>query len=282
MFKNLNLGALGHRAPFDEACALARAHGFLGIDLDLGDLKRRARATSASAAREWFLSHGLKPGAAFCSARWREDDDDAAFDASLAHQAEEAALAASVGCTRSATWVMPASNTLDFRAHWALVTSRLSRVARVLDEHGMRLGLEFIGPATLRSQFKYGFVHSMDAMLGLCAAIGPNVGLLLDCFHSYTAHATADDLTKLSNADVVYVHVNDAVAGRGPDGQVDHEREMVTATGVIDIAAFIRALRTMGYDGPVTVEPFNARVKSMPVAEAVALTSASLDKAFAA
>jgi sugar phosphate isomerase/epimerase len=282
MFKNLNLGAIGHNAPFDAACTLAKAHGFPGIDLDMGDLMKRAQATSAGAARDWFLSQGLKPGAAFCSARWREGDDEAAFEASLKQQAEEAALAASVGCTRSATWVMPASNTLDFRAHWALVTTRLTRVARVLGEHGLRLGLEFIGPATLRAQFKHGFVHSMDAMLGLCAAIGPNAGLLLDCFHGYTAHVTADDLGKLSNRDVVYVHVNDAIAGRGPDGQIDLERDMVTATGVIDIGAFMRALRAIGYDGPVTVEPFSNRVKAMPIADAVALTGASLDKAFAA
>jgi sugar phosphate isomerase/epimerase len=281
VFKNLNLGALGHSAPFDQAVALAKAHGFAGIDPDLGYLGKLASEKSVQAASDWFAATGLKPGAIGVSAKWREGDSDEAFQASLAQAKSEAALAAALGCTRCTTWVMPASNTLTFRAYWALANKRLGAVARVLGEHGISLGLEFIGPATLRKQFKHAFVHSMDAMLGFAAATGPNVGLLLDCFHWYTAHGTIDDLHKLSVDDVVYVHVNDARAGRGPDEQMDLERDMVGATGVIDIAGFMGAVRAIGYAGPVTVEPFSADVKAMSAADAAAYTSRSLDKVMA-
>jgi sugar phosphate isomerase/epimerase len=277
VFKNLNLGAIGHSAPFESACALARAHGFQGIDLDAGFLLGKARASSLDAVKEWFAATGLRPGGFGLSAKFRESDSAAAFEESLTAVAEEARLAAALGATRCMTWVMPASNSLNFREHWNLVIPRLSRAAALLASHGIRLGLEFIGPATLRAGFKQNFVHSMDAMLAACLVIGPNAGLLLDCYHAYTAHVTADDLMKLSNHDVVYVHVNDAVAGRGPDEQIDQEREMTGASGVIDIAAFAKALKTIGYDGPVTVEPFNKAVKAMVLDEAVALTSKSLD-----
>ena len=53
MFKNLNLGALGHSAAFDVTCALAKKHGFAGVDLDLGYL---AKLGAASAARDWFAA----------------------------------------------------------------------------------------------------------------------------------------------------------------------------------------------------------------------------------
>ena len=50
--------------------------------------------------------------------------------------------------------------------------------------------------------------------LELLAAIDrPNVGLLLDSFHWYTAEGTLGELQGLTASEVVYVHVNDAPAG---------------------------------------------------------------------
>ena len=53
---------------------------------------------------------------------------------------------------------------------------------------------------------------------------------------------------------------------------------MVGASGVIDIRGFLAALRKIGYDGPVTVEPFNQEIRSMSVEEAVRVTSEALDR----
>jgi sugar phosphate isomerase/epimerase len=156
---------------------------------------------------------------------------------------------------------------------------RLRPVAEILKAYGIWLGLEFVGPSTLRAGHKYDFVHSMDGMRAVGAAIGTgNVGLLLDCFHWYTAHGTLGDIEALPPQEVVYVHVNDAKAGRSADEQIDNEREMVGATGVIDIGSFFSALRNIGYDGPVTVEPFNQAVRNMTPEQAIAATSAALDQ----
>ncbi|RMG62908.1 MAG: sugar phosphate isomerase/epimerase [Chloroflexi bacterium] len=281
MFKNLNTGALGHAVPFDRTCALAKQYGFAGVDLDVGYLMKLAESQSLQAAQEWFAQTGLRPGAIGLGAKWREGDSDAAFEESLMRLAEEARLAAALGCTRCVTWISPGSNTLNFYQHWDFVVPRLQRVAAVLAEHGLRLGMEFIGPATLRASFKHDFVHTMDGMRALAAVVGAhthNVGLLLDCFHWYTAHAAVRDLERLDPREVVYVHVNDAIAGRAPDEQIDGERQMVGASGVIDIRGFLSALRKIGYDGPVTVEPFNQAIRAMSVEEAVRVTSEALDR----
>jgi len=281
MFKNLNTAALGHAIPFDQACALARQHGFAGVDLDLDYLMKMAEAQSLEAVREWFAQTGLLAGGIGLSARWREGESDAAFEASLVRLAHEAHLAAALGCTRCITWVLPGSGALDFYRNWDFTVARLQRVAAILAEHGLRLGLEFIGPLTLRTRFKHDFVHTLDGMRGLAAAVGAhthNTGLLLDCFHWYTAHASLRDLEFLHPREVVYVHVNDATAGRSADEQIDGERQMVGASGVIDIRGFLAALRKIGYDGPLTVEPFNQQIRSMPVEEAVRATSEALDR----
>lgn len=281
MFKNLNPGALGHSISFDQTCALAKQYGFAGVDLDLSYLGKLAKERSLQAAQEWFARTGLRSGAIGLSARWRESDSDSAFEDSLDKMVEEANLAAALGCTRCTTWVIPGSNTLDFYRHWALIVPRLQRVARMLKDNGLSFGMEFVGPATLRVKFKYDFVHTMDGMRALAAAISQdthNTGLLLDAFHWFTAYASVRDIEFLDPREIVYVHVNDAVSGRSADDQIDQEREMVGATGVIDIHGFISALKAIGYDGPVTVEPFNKTIREMPAEQAIKLTSEALDE----
>jgi sugar phosphate isomerase/epimerase len=65
------------------------------------------------------------------------------------------------------------------------------------------------------------------------------------------------------------------------DQQKDNARELPLATGVIDVAAFLRALGAIGYDGPVRAEPFNEAVRKLPPEEAVAATGRAMRQAFA-
>ena len=119
----------------------------------------------------------------------------------------------------------------------------------------------------------------MAGMLELADAIGTgNVGLLLDSWHWYTSGGTVDDILGLRAEQVVYVHVNDAPAGVPRDEQLDHIREMPGATGVIDIAGFLGALAKIGYDGPITAEPFKKELGELPAQEACRRTSEALDK----
>lgn len=76
--------------------------------------------------------------------------------------------------------------------------------------------------------------------------------------------------------DVVYVHVNDGTGGRGPDEQIDNERQLPGATGIIDSTGFLHALRDMNYEGPVVVEPFDRRLNDEPAAERLRRTGESL------
>jgi sugar phosphate isomerase/epimerase len=279
MFKNLNPGALGHQLPFDQTCALAKQYNFPGVDLDLGYLGTVVKNQSLQAAKDWFASTGLLAGGFGLSVAWRDWDTELTYINSLPRFIEEVKLAAEFGCTRCATWVMPRSDTLTFQQHFALMVRRLRPVAEVLKAYGIWLGLEFVGPATLRQGHKYDFVHTMDGMRAVGAAIGTgNIGFLLDCFHWYCAHGTVSDIEVLPVEEVVYVHVNDAVLGRSPDEQIDNQRDMVGSTGVIDIVAFYNALRKISYAGPITVEPFSDHVRKMTPEQAIATTSTALDQ----
>ena len=119
-------------------------------------------------------------------------------------------------------------------------------------------------------------------MLELGAEVGPNVGLLLDCWHWYTSGGTLDELGRLEPERVVYVHVNDAPTGIPVDEQVDNVRALPGETGVIPIAPFLGALREIGYDGPVVPEPFKRELADLPSdEERLKAAGASMQQIFA-
>ena len=92
---------------------------------------------------------------------------------------------------------VPASNDMTYQENWDFSVKRLRPIAEILKDHGHSIGLEFIGPATSRKGSKYLFAYSMDAMLGLAAAVGTgNVGLLFDTWHWYTCRSTVGRCTQ--------------------------------------------------------------------------------------
>ena len=74
--------------------------------------------------------------------------------------------------------------------NFAFHRDRLRPAAQILADKGISLGLEFLGPKTLRDGKPFEFIHTIEGMLELCDAIGTgNVGLLLDAWHWYTSGA---------------------------------------------------------------------------------------------
>ena len=91
-----------------------------------------------------------------------------------------------------------------------------------------------------------------------------------------TSRGTAADFDRLQNEDLVQVHLNDGVAGVPLDEQEDLIRRLPGESGVVDLASFLNGLRRVGYDGPMTVEPFSERVNAMSPDDAAEATMESL------
>ena len=120
----------------------------------------------------------------------------------------------------------------------------------------------------------------MAEMRELIAAIDqPNVGLVLDSWHWYTAHETESDLLGLKGTEVICCDLNDAPKGISIDEQKDNTRDLPCATGVIDLKVFLGALIKIGFDGPVRAEPFKAELRRLPSQEAVERTAKSMKRA---
>jgi sugar phosphate isomerase/epimerase len=230
--------------------------------------------------KKLFADARIRPAAFGLPVDWRTSEENWRRDLEKLPRLGKAA--ASVGIDRCATWVMPCSNERAMDENRTFHVERFKPIADVLAQHRIRLGLEFIGPRTLRESQKYPFIHTMGEMLALGRDIAPNVGILLDCWHWYTSRGTLEEIRALKPEQVVYVHVNDAPRGVEIDQQIDNVRDLPGATGVIDIAGFLRALEEIGYDGPVTPEPFKKELANLPSdEERLKTVGAAMDDIFA-
>lgn len=278
MFSNLSAGALGLSIDHPRAIALAVEYGFGGVDPDPGYFSSLGGAAAVAEHGEAVRAQGLQWGLAGLSVPLTAPA--AEFVSGLERLRTEAELLCAAGVGSVGTWLRPMDDELPYRANWTLHVSRLQLVADVLADHGLRLGLEYVGPKTFWSTERFPFVHTSTETLELISAAGrANVGLILDSYHWYTAGESDEDLIGLSDADLVGVDLNDAPTGRTRDEQLDQDRRLPGATGVIDLAGFMDGVRAAGFTGPVKAEPFMPSLASLPEGELLADVSARLSSA---
>ena len=275
-YKNFAPGHIGVRANQRQALDYAIKYGFEAITPNEGEFAN----WSAEEIGQWLAlmkDRGIRYGAAGLPVDFRRDEER--FRSDLANLPQRAGFMKQLGVTRVATWILPGHNEMTYLEHFKLLERRFRETATVLKDHGLRLGLEFVGPRTSRARFRYPFICAQRDMMELVHAIGTgNVGLLLDSWHWYTSHGTVEELMELSNEDIVHVHVNDAPANISVDQQLDSQRKLPVTTGVIDMRGFINALVKISYDGPVEAEPFDQEVRKMEPDDAVRVTAESLER----
>ena len=275
-YKNLGGGHIGLRANQHQALEYALKYGFDSMTPSLGEVQNK----SAAEIREWVAAmkaKGIRYGTAGLPVEYRRDEER--FKTDLARLPKQAELLQHMGVTRMATWISPGHRERTYLQNFKLHETRFRDIAKVLKDHGIRLGLEFVGPRTSRMRNRFAFICTQHEAMELVEAIGTgNVGLLMDSWHWYTSHGTVDELLELSNRDIVHVHVNDAPPDIPVDEQRDNRRRLPTTTGVIDLKGFINALVKIGYDGPVECEPFDQELRKMPDDAKLGKTIESLNR----
>lgn len=269
-------GSIGVKAGQALAIELAGRHGFESVqpfprDLERDGVENHLRALAAA---------GLRWAAAGLAVDFR--GDDGRFEQGLAALHSDAAVLQRAGATRVGTWLPPASERLTYLQNFRRTSARLREVAEILGEHGLRLGLEYVGTKRNWTRSRYAFVHTMAEAKELIAEIGsPNVGLVLDSWHWWTARESGGDIAALSAGEIVAADLNDAPAGIERDDQYDNQRELPLATGVIPVKEFLAALVEAGFDGPIRAEPFSKRLSAMDDEDASRLTGQAMREALA-
>jgi len=270
-------GSIGHVLPFEESCRLAQQFGFDAINADRHFLREHGPAQAIKLMKQ----HNLKPGAFAFSAAFNECYSDVDFEQSLAEFEQDLSLCRDAGFTCCVGYVQPSSNTLDYYDHFTLLCRRMKRIKPLLEAYAVRLGLEFIGPTTMRRQRRFDFIHTIDGIRALIAAANSQdcVGIKLDALHWYTSGAGLLDIEKLSPEEVVYVEINDGLKGDFDRFTLpEFQRELPGATGIIDLTGMLKKLDALGFDGPIVVEPWNEQVREMSPSDAIEKTKIALDR----
>ncbi len=281
MYKALNPWAVGVKInTIEEGIAAAVNGEFDGLELSISSVADLIDEKGAVYVRSLFESAKIVPAGFGLTVDFRTSEEH--FERGLKELPRFAKAASSIGCTRTATWITPCSDTLTFEENRKFHVLRFTPIAEILQQEGILLGLEFIGPQTLWQSKKYPFIHQMEPMLEMGRDIGLNVGLLLDCWHWHTSEGTLASLLALEPSQIAYVHVNDAPIGVNMEEYQDHVRGMPGETGVIDIKGFLQSLQTIGYEGPVVAEPFKTELNDLPTDnDRISAVSESMKKIFA-
>jgi sugar phosphate isomerase/epimerase len=101
---------------------------------------------------------------------------------------------------------------------------------------------------------------SLDLVLQLIRGSGAtNGGIMLDNLHLQRIGIPADELVrKLTARDLIGVEINDGYVATPVNFQDSVvNKRLLPGDGEFDIAAFLQALWTVGYDGPIGVEVLN-------------------------
>lgn len=262
MYTTIGPEALGIRGlSLTEAIALTRDSGFAGLCAPIRVIADAVDERGVDAVRDEFAQAGVHPAHWNLPVAWR---DDAQYEADLRDLPRLAAVARELGQTRTATYMPSGSDVRPFAENVDWHVARLRPIAEILRDEGIRFGIEYIGPKTYRSTFQHEFIYTLEGLMELIAAINvDNVGVMLDSWHLFASGGSLADLERLTNRDIIVVHVNDAPAGISWDEQIDTVRTLPLETGVIDLAGFMRALRHLGYDGPDMPEPFSQRLNDL-------------------
>jgi D-psicose/D-tagatose/L-ribulose 3-epimerase len=132
-----------------------------------------------------------------------------------------------------------------------ILVGQLRELARYADEHGVVLCLEPL------NRFETSFVNLADQAIEIIDRVAhPACQMMLDTFHLNIEERSLGDAIRATGTRLRHVHAceND----RGAPG-----------TGHIPWNDVAQALGEIGYDGPVVIESFTAKVKSIARAAAI-------------
>ncbi|MEQ8415448.1 MAG: sugar phosphate isomerase/epimerase family protein [Imperialibacter sp.] len=276
----LNPGIIGVKANFAQALDYAIQYGYEAISPFTQEVMKDYSSAQLNEIMAKMKANKISYDSTNIPVEFRRDDTKFKEDVKELPKFCEAMQ--KQGATRINTWIISSHGTLTYNENMRQHASRLGECAKIMNDYGIRLGLEYLGMRTLVAGNRYTFISSMKEGKELIAAIGTgNVGFVLDSFHCYCANDTLEDIKTLTPSDIITADINDARAGFKREEQQDGKRELPLATGVINMKDFLQGLIDIGYDGPVRTEPFNQALNELENDEALATNMTAMKKSLA-
>jgi sugar phosphate isomerase/epimerase len=281
MFKNLSVEALGISGTQSEVIELALSYGFKGLDLDIVDFASQVKAGGMAKARRLYDSARLKFASFRLPVEWHEDPDRLKNDLAALPQYLE--IAKELGCTRAITSIEPAGDMRPFHENFEFHRRKFGELAAAVQPYGIRLGIEFLAPATYRQGRAFQFIQTVDQVLLLFKSTSaPNLGLVIDTWNWHLGGGTIEQIRFLSGDRIVAVYLSDCDPDVTAANATEQSRRLPGETGVIDASGLLTLLGELRYDGPITPNPFKGNLAGQSRDKIVKAASASVDQAWKA
>ena len=254
MYKSLNPASLGVSGRQSELIELALTYGFRGLDLDGGEIIKRAIQQGVDEAAKYIRSARVKPGG------WVRPVDLALADEAFAKQLERlhgwAEAAKQIGFTYCTIDINPVSDDLPYHENFERHRERLSSTANVLGKSGIRLGLGLKPAASHREGGTYQFIHQAEELLTLLRnTASENVGLALDTWSWKVGGGGSDQLAELTAEQIVSVTIADVSLDADMKRITDAQRLLPTEDTIEEHASLLRSLAQRKFNGPVSLKP---------------------------
>lgn len=94
------------------------------------------------------------------------------------------------------------------------------------------------------------------------AASHPQVGLLLDSFHTFILDSPLDALSDIDGAKIFLVELSDFARSALPLVEIARHYRLFPGEGLSDMREFVRRVRATGYAGCYSIEVFNAHCRA--------------------
>lgn len=240
---------------FEKLAPHVKSLGFDWIEAPLESLDDLDYARGAEIVKE----HGL--GVSTCAAMGPDRDlihpDPAIRESGMAYLRGAIDATAALGATNlvgplysavGRTWQM----TADERARDTdILVENLAALAAYAHDRGVRLGVEPL------NRFETSFINLASQVIEVVDRVGsPACGIMLDTFHMNIEEKSLGDAIRAAGPRLIHLHACENDRGAPGSGNVQWQ----------DVR---QGLKDIGYDGPVVIESFTAKVKSIARAAAI-------------
>ncbi|WP_097190642.1 bifunctional sugar phosphate isomerase/epimerase/4-hydroxyphenylpyruvate dioxygenase family protein [Caballeronia arationis] len=139
----------------------------------------------------------------------------------------------------------------------ALIADQLGVLARAAEEAGMIVGYEALAWGRYVNSYKHAW-RLVDAVNH------PNLGLVLDSFHTLSIRDSVDEIASIPGEKIAFVQIADAPVLAMDVLEWSRHYRCFPGQGAFDVATFTARVLEAGYTGPLSLEIFNDGFRAAP------------------
>lgn len=241
-------GATTMKADLATDIRAASAAGFDYVEIWAAKLRAFLKEHSAADLKKVFAESNIKP-LSINSIEHVTFRDAKSYAGIKAECEELSAIAEAIGCPYIVVvpGKLPSHSVSSSDVIEESVTV-LREMASIGERHNVALAFEFLGQEDCSVQtltFADEIVTNTNRR---------NIGLVIDSFHFHAGGSTTKMIEALDHKRLFIFHINDAE--NLPREKLTDAHRLLPGLGILPLKEIIAALRSIGYDGPASVEIF--------------------------